>query len=423
MEGQSIRIEVIGMAKRKTIKERNEELKKDGLQLHVYGMKFRAVPSPFQIEQFNKTIGCARVARNMYLAERKEAYKYWNETLSVATFKKFFNQLKQKTQFSWLKEVDKFAMESGIEAVEDAYSRFFKKQNGFPKFKKKHESKQSYSTKETNGNIQLDYANQKVKLPKVGWVKVKLSKKRRETFEQNGFNAKIKGATITRHSSGDWFISLKVEEVVPLEPFFDLSKINLEEVIGCDLGLTHFLIDSNGDKVKNHRFLNRYMFKLAKLQRQLKNKNKGSNNYKKLQQKIAKLHLKISDTRKDFLHKESRKLVNENQVIVLEDLNVKGMIKNKKLAKSIADVSWSTFVTFVKYKADWKGKKVVLINRFFPSSKECNGCKEKNTLLSLSDRTWVCPNCSTEHDRDVNAAQNIKKEGIRILEEFLKPTA
>ena len=158
------------------------------------------------------------------------------------------------------------------------------------------------------------------------------------------------------------------------------------------------------------------MYKLAKLQRQFKNKKKGSSNYKKLKQKVAKLHLKIANTRKDFLHQESRKLINENQVIVLEDLNVKGMIQNKKLARSIADVSWSTFVTFVTYKAAWENRKVVLIDRFFASSKQCNGCHEKNTLLSLSDRIWVCPRCGEEHDRDLNAANNIKEEGIRILQ-------
>ncbi len=155
---------------------------------------------------------------------------------------------------------------------------------------------------------------------------------------------------------------------------------------------------------------------MAKLQRQFKNKKKGSSNYKKLQQKIAKLHFKIANTRKHFLHQQSRKLVNENQVIVLEDLNVKGIIKNKKLSCSIADVSWSTFVTFVTYKATWENHKVMFIDCFFASSNQCNGCHEKNTFLSLSDRIWVCPKCGEEHDRDLNAANNIKDEGIRILQ-------
>jgi putative transposase len=211
---------------------------------------------------------------------------------------------------------------------------------------------------------------------------------------------------------------LKCEEIIQLQDDIDLSTVFLDKIIGLDLGLLHFFIDSNGDKVDNPKYLKEQLNKLAKLQRQLKNKVIGSSNYKKLQQKISKLHLHIANKRKDFLHKESRKLVNENQVIVLEDLNVKGMIKNKKLSRSIADVSWGMFKTFISYKAEWDNKKVVIIDRFFPSSKECNDCHEKNTLLSLSDREWVCPKCGTVHDRDINAAKNIKEEGIRNLKEL-----
>lgn len=403
------------MAKRKTVKERNKELALQGLKLHIYGLKLRAMPTSVQKEKIEKTIGCARFTKNFYLAERMEVYKETSETLSVAEFKKAFNALKEHSSFNWLKEVDKFALECACEEVQDAYDRFFKGQNGFPTFKKKHTSKQSYSTKETNNNIKLSIETETVQLPKIGKMNVRLSKKHRQMFRANGFNGKIKGATVSRHGSGCYYISLKVEDVIPLKPDFDLASIENAKVLGIDLGLTHFYIDSTGEKVANPRYLKRYLTKLAKVQRQLKNKKKGSSNYKKQQQKIAKLHLKISDTRKDFLHKESRKLVNENQVIVLEDLNVKGLIKNKKLARSIADVSWGMFVTFVTYKANWANKKVVRVDRFFASSKQCSGCKEKNILLSLSDRIWVCPTCATQHDRDVNAAKNIKEEGIRLL--------
>lgn len=232
---------------------------------------------------------------------------------------------------------------------------------------------------------------------------------------QNGLKGKIKTATIKYHSSGQYYVSLKIEEVIDLHETIDYSSTPDDKIIALDLGLTHFYIDSNGKKVDNPIFLKTKLKKLAKLQRQLKNKKIGSSNYKKLQQKISKLHLHIANMRKDFLHKESRKLVDENQVMVLEDLNVKGMIKNKKLARSIADVSWSMFKTFVSYKAEWANKKVILIDRFFASSKLCNGCKEKNVLLSLSDREWVCPKCGTKHDRDINAAKNIKEEGICLL--------
>ena len=238
-----------------------------------------------------------------------------------------------------------------------------------------------------------------------------------QIFQENGFNGKIKTATIKYHSSGQYYVSLKIEEMVPLHKEIDFSQTPQNQIIGLDLGLNHFYIDSTGKKVENPQFLKVNLKKLAKLQRQLKNKKIGSSNYKKLQRKVSKLHLHIANTRKDFLHKESRKLVNENQVIILEDLNVKGMIKNKKLARSIADVSWSMFKTFISYKADWANKKVVFIDRFFASSKQCSGCKEKNHMLSLSDREWVCPKCGTKHDRDLNAAKNIKEEGIRLLQE------
>ncbi|MEJ1517196.1 RNA-guided endonuclease TnpB family protein [Bacillus cereus] len=400
----------------KKVKQRNEELAKENKVLRHFGLVLRAFPTPLQAEQIAKSIGCARFSYNFYLKEKIEVYQLTKETLSYGAFKKSFTPLKKHSQFSWLKEVDKFALECGMEQVDDAFDRFFKGQNGFPKFKKKHKSKQSYSTKETNENIKLDIENQFVQLPKVGQVKVKLSKKHREMFERNGFNGKIKSATVTRHSSGQFYVSLKIEEVIPLEGKLDVTNIPSDEIIGCDVGLTHFLIDSNGNKIENPRYLKENLVKLAKLQRKLKNKKIGSSNYNKLQRKISKLHLHIANKRKDFLHKQSRKLVNENQVIVLEDLNVKGMIKNKRLSRSIADVSWGTFKTFVTYKAEWDNKKVVFIDRFFASSKQCNGCKEKNVLLSLSDRIWVCPNCGEEHDRDENAALNIKEEGIRMLQ-------
>ncbi len=399
-----------------SVKKRNAQLAKENKKLRHYGMKLRAITTPKQHQFILQSVGCARFTFNFYLNEKQEVYREKGETLGYQEFKKSFNGLKDHPEFKWLKIPDKFALECAMEQVDDAFDRFFKGQNKYPKFKSKHQSKQSYSTKETNGNIAFDIEKRQVKLPKLGWVKVKFSKKQFQLFKDHGFNGKIKGATVSIHSSGQTHISLKIEEVVSLENEIDWTSVPLDQIIGCDLGLTHFLIDSNGNKIDNPRYLKGYLSKLAALQRQLKNKKKGFSNYKKLQQKIAKLHLKIANTRKDFLHQQSRKLVNENQVIVLEDLNVKGMIQNKKLARSIADVSWATFVTFVTYKADWENKKVVVIDRFFASSKQCNGCQEKNILLSLSDRVWVCPKCGKEHDRDLNAANNIKEEGIRLLQ-------
>jgi putative transposase len=405
---------------RRTTKQRNEELAKEGKRLRHYGLKLRMNPSKNQRQAIHQNIGNARFTFNFYLSEKKEVYQLTEETLTYGEFKKAFNNLKDHPYFSWLKKSDKFALECAMEQVEDAYKRFFSGQNDFPQFKSKHKSKQSYTTKETNGNIKLNIEKETVQLPKLGKVKIRFSKKHRQRFRENGLKGKIKSATITYHSSGQYYVSLKLEEIVDLVNPLDFSLIPDDQIIGLDLGLNHFYIDSNGKKVDNPRYLKENLQKLAKLQRQLKNKKIGSSNYKKLQKKISKLHLHIGNQRKDFLHKKSRKLVDENQVIVLEDLNVKGMIRNRKLARSIADVGWGTFKTFITYKAVWANKTVVLVDRFFPSSRLCNGCHKKNTLLSLSDRVWVCPHCGTEHDRDENASKNIKEEGILILRSLPK---
>ncbi len=400
---------------RKTTKQRNEELVKIGKKLRHYGLKLRLEPSVQQKQAIHQNIGNARFTFNFYLSEKREVYQLTKQTLTYNEFKKAFNGLKDHPYFSWLAKSDKFALECAMEQVDDAFNRFFKGQNKFPKFKSKHHSEQSYSTKETNGNIKLDVENQTVQLPKIGKVKARVSKKYRKLYLENGVDGKIKSATVKYHSSGHYSISLKMEKIIDLEDNPDFSIVPESQVIGLDLGLHHFLIDSNGKKIENPKFLTKSLKKLSKLQRRLKNKKIGSHNYKKLQKKVSKLHLNIANQRKDFLHQTSRKIVNENQVIILEDLNIKGMIKNKRLSRSIADVGWGKFKTFVTYKAEWENKKVVIIDRFFPSTKECNGCKEKNVLLSLSDRTWVCPNCGKEHDRDINAAANIKEEGIRIV--------
>jgi putative transposase len=400
---------------RKTTKQRNEELAKEGKILRHYGLKLRMKPSRLQTQQIHQTIGNSRFTHNFYLSEKKEVYQLTGESLTYGEFKKAFNNLKDHPYFNWLQKSDKFALECAMEEVEDAFIRFFSGQNKFPKFKSKHSSKQSYTTKETNNNIKLNIQDETVQLPKLGKVKIRLSKKHRKILEEQGLKGKVKSATITYHSSGQYYVSLKLEEIVDLVSPSDVDSIPDDQIIGLDLGLLHFYIDSNENKVENPKYLKENLNKLAKLQRKLKHKKIGSSNYKKLQQKISKLHLHISNQRKDFLHKESRKVVDENQVIVLEDLNVKGLIKNHRLARSIADVSWSMFKTFVSYKANWANKTVVLVDRFFASTQLCNGCHTKNTLLSLSDREWVCPICGAKHDRDINASRNIKEEGLRIL--------
>src|SRR6478672_8939702 len=221
---------------RKSTKQRNEELAKEGKQLRHYGLNLRMEPRRFQQKQIHQTIGNARFTHNFYLSERKEVYQLTGETLTYGEFKKAFNNLKDHPYFSWLKKSDKFALECAMEQVDDAYERFFNGQNGFPKFKSKHTSKQSYTTKETNGNIKLNIEKETVQLPKLGEVKVRFSKKHWKILQENGLKGKIKSATITYHSSGQYYVSLKLEEIVDLESPLDFSLIPYEQIIGLDMG-------------------------------------------------------------------------------------------------------------------------------------------------------------------------------------------
>lgn len=401
--------------RRKSVKEKNKELLIEGKKLKLYGLKLRAFPTISQEELMKQFAGANRFAYNFYLAERKEVYENTGETLTGARFKKSFNVLKEHELFKWMKDMDKFALETGIEQVEEAFKRFFEKHSKFPRFKSKYASRHSYTTKFTNNNIQLDVENRKVKLPKIGWVKVRFSTKQMCSIQSEVFERKMKSATVSLQSNGTVQIALTVEETIEIPPVIDWSKIEETSVLGIDLGLSHFYIDSNGVKMENPRHLKKSIDRLKKEQRKLSRMVKGSANYRKQQKKLANYHMRVANGRKNFLHQTSRKLINENQVIALEDLNVKGMVKNARLAQSILDVGWSTFVVFLQYKAEWANKKIVLVGRFFASSKRCHVCEEKEEGLTLSERTWICGNCGTEHDRDQNAAINMKQEGLRLL--------
>lgn len=379
--------------------------------------KFRVFPNETQIDKIQINIDCARFAFNKYLSERNETYKQTGETLSWQTFKIELDAWKKHNYLSFLKKADKFAIEQGILQVQDAFERFFKGQTRFPKFKKKRASKQSYTTCFTNNNIKFLVDEQCIQLPKVGKIPFKMSNNERLHLMKNGLDGIIKKVTVSKHSSGAYYVSLMVEKEIKKQEKIDIDSISDDRIIGLDLGLTHFAITSHGEKFDNPKFYHKQQKKLKKLQRKLKNKKFLSQNYKKQQTRISKLQLKIAHTRHNFLHQISRQLINENQVIILEDLHVKNMIKNKKLSKSIQDVGWGLFKTFLTYKAEWENKHLVLVDTFFPSSKLCFGCGEKNILLSLNDRTWICPSCGCEHDRDVNAANNIKREGLRLLME------
>ena len=412
------------MAKLNT-KQKNIELAKEGKQLLFYALKLRIYPTDEQEILINKTFGCSRMIYNQYLNDRIEHFANTGKTYSVYDYKKnVLNPQKKTDDYKFLKEVDKFALEFALESVQDAYNRFFSKQCKFPNFKSKRNDIQSYTTKVTNDNIRLNLNNtiQIPKLKSVSFAMPKSSKNNNKLAKlQNGI-ARITKATISKEGNR-YYISLTLEEVVPLINKLELSEIDYSKVIGIDLGLKDFAIINNGTstyKIDNPKYYKKYEKKLKKLSKRLSKKVEGSKNYEKAKAKLNKHHSKIKNSRNDFLHQLSRQICNENQVVVLETLNIKGMIKNKHLSKSISDAGWSKFIGYLKYKLEWEGKHLIQIDRFYASSKICSACGNKNIMLTLNDREWVCSHCHTKHDRDENASINIRQEGIKLLEEKLK---
>lgn len=360
--------------------------------------KYRIYPTKAQEDFFAKNFGCCRFVYNHFLAERERTYKEDGKTLSAYDTFNAATQLKAQDEYAWLKEVDSISLRECLKDLDSAYKNFFAKRGRYPRFKSRHNHTQSYRTEQINNNVRID--GNAIKLPKVGFVKAKISR-----LPQG----RILNATVTKTASGKYFVSLCVEEEL-------VPKDNCGGLVGIDLGLKAFYTDSNGNTVDNPHTLAKYEKKLAREQRRLSRKQKGSNNRNKQRVKVARLHEKITNTRNDFLHKESTKLVSENQVIAMETLNIKGMVRNHSLAKAISDVSWGRFAKLLAYKATEYGCEVVKVQTFYPSSQTCSCCGYKNPIVkNLSVRRWTCPSCGAVHDRDENAAINILNKGMELL--------
>ena len=362
--------------------------------------KYRIYPNREQRNFFAKTFGCVRLFYNMSLDDMIKIYKEKKEYKDITP-------ASYKEQFQFLKEVDSLALSNAQLNRNKAFKAFFRKQNKFPKYKTKR-NKQSYSTNNQNGTVYLSEDYKYISLPKIKNVRIKMHRK---------FKGVIKTVTVSKECDNTYYVSILVEENI--EP---KSKTN--KSVGIDLGIKSYIVDSDSNKINNPKYLSKSLVRLEVEQRKLSHMKKDSKNRDKQRIKVARLHHHIRNQRNDFLHKLSSKYINENQVISLEDLDIKQMEQDSTLSFFVADASWSKFVSMLEYKGKWYGRDIIKVPTFFPSSQVCSCCGYQNKdIKDLSIREWVCPKCGSSHNRDHNASINILNKGLDILKARTLPVS
>lgn len=364
--------------------------------------KFRLYPNATQEDLIQRTFGCTRFVYNHYLAQRME--QYYSTGNSPTRFQQDKDLTQLKKELDWLREVDKCALQNALKDLNTAFLNFFRGLKngsyiGYPKFKSKRDHRKSYKTNNNGSTIYV--SDNAVKLPKLGLIKCAISKK---------INGRILSATVSQTPSGKYYVSLCCTDV-------ETKKLpSTGAVVGVDLGIKDLAITSEGVKYQNNQYTQSSEKKLARLKRQLSRKSKGSKRYEKARVKVARLQEHVANQRRDAMQKLTTELINNYDVICIEDLNVKGMVRNHHLSKAVSDSAFSEFRRELEYKAAWYGKTVSIVDRFFPSSQLCSNCGVQwRGAKDLSIRSWTCPACGKHHDRDLNAAINILNEGLRLL--------
>lgn len=368
-------------------------------------IKVRLYPTKQQEDYISNLLGCTRFVYNNCLDYKIKKYNESKKSVSFGELGKYLVELKQKEETSWLKNVHSKVLQQSLINLEQAYKSFFKNGAGFPKFKSRKDSKQS--CRFPKDAISKIYGNQINIIKPLSNIHFKCSVRDEVQLNKNFNN--IKSGTLTRTKTGNYYFSILID--IPVEK--QLKKA--DKIIGIDVGIKGFVVDSNGDRYENIKIKRNNEKKLTKLHQKLSRKQKGSSNREKARKKLAKFYEKLNNIKNHYLHQVSNKIISENQTVIIEDLSVKGMMKNRYLSKSIQELSLHRFKEMLLYKCEWYEKNLIQIDRFFPSSKLCNVCGGKNQNLKLSDREWTCCKCNTTHDRDYNAALNILKEGMRIL--------